>query len=261
MDPAVAPLQQLLCSQSYPACREIPVPERKSKMKSDASINVRILGIVGSPRKGHNTETMVKEALKGAESVGHVNTELYSFADKNIAPCNSCFVCVNEKQCIISDDFQAFANKYLEADGVIIGSPVYHLSISAQLKAAIDRLGNTLCAKYDMNPPRFCKAGGAIVQGASKWGGEEYAVSFIVNHLLLMRNVPVSPDLNLSESPGASAHAPDPFKPSMAGNKDALAVSYNLGKRVAEMAKILKIGVSALRNDLPDEYYPSRVSF
>lgn len=230
-------------------------------MKSNTSTNVRILGIVGSPRKGHNTEILVEEALKGAESVGNVNTELYSFADKNIAPCNSCFLCLEQKQCVISDDFQAFANKYLEADGVIIGSPVYHLSISAQLKAALDRLGNTLCTKYDMNLPRFCKAGGAIVQGASKWGGEEYAVSFIINHLLLMRCVPVSPDLYLSESPGASAHAPDPFKPSMTRNKEALAVSYNLGKRVGEMAKILKMGLSALRNDLPSEYYPSKLSF
>jgi multimeric flavodoxin WrbA len=230
-------------------------------MELDASINVAILGIVGSPRKGHNTEIMVEEALRGAESLGSVKTELYSLSGKKIAPCDSCFVCVSEKQCIISDDFQAFANKYLEADGVIIGSPVYHLSISAQLKAALDRLGNAVCAKYDMRLPRFCKAGGAVVQGASKWGGQEYAVSFIINHLLLMRSVPVSPDLYLSESPGASGRAPDYSIPSMMENKEALAVSYNLGRRVAEMAKILKMGVSALKTDLPNEYFPSKFAF
>jgi len=48
---------------------------------------------------------------------------------------------LKEKKCVISDDFQEFANKYLEADGIIMGSPVYHLSITAQLKSALDRLG------------------------------------------------------------------------------------------------------------------------
>jgi len=52
------------------------------EMESNMTVKVKILGISGSPRKGHNTEIMVKEALKGAESVGNVETELYSFAGK-----------------------------------------------------------------------------------------------------------------------------------------------------------------------------------
>jgi len=104
--------------------------------------------------------------------------------------------------------------------------------------------------------PRFCKAGGAVVQGNSRWGGQEYAVNFIINHLLVMRNVPVAPDLQLSESPGASERAPQFDVPSMVGNKQAFAVSFNLGKRVAEMAEILKAGRLALRNELPTEYFP-----
>ena len=222
---------------------------------------VKVLGIVGSPRKGHNTEIMVTEALKGADSAGNVETEIYSLAGKKISPCNSCFKCLKEKKCVISDDFQEFANKYLEADGIIMGSPVYHLSITAQLKAALDRLGNAVCTKYEMNLPRFCKAGGAVVQGNSRWGGQEYTVSFIVNHLLLMRNVPVAPDLQLSESPGASERAPQFDVPSIMNNEQALKVAFNLGKRVAEMAKILKAGRLALRNELPTEYFPPESLF
>jgi len=168
---------------------------------------------------------------------------------------------MKEKRCVISDDFQEFADKYMEADGIIIGSPVYHLSISAQLKAAIDRLGNTLCSKYEMRLPRFCKAGGAVVQGASKWGGQEYAIGFIMNHLLAMKNVPVAPDLHLAESPGASGRAPQYDVPSMMKNEQALKVAFNLGKRVAEMAKILKAGRLALKNELPEEYFPPKTKF
>lgn len=225
-------------------------------MKSKMMMNVRILGIVGSPRKGHNTEIMVKEALRGAKSAVNVETELYSLAGKRINPCRSCFECVKAKKCVVSDDFQVFADKYLEADGLIIGSPVYHSSITAQLKAALDRLGSSLCGRYDMKFPRFCKAGGAVVQGASRWGGQEYAVDFIVRHLLLLRNIPVVPDLLLSESPGASGRAPDYKVASMMKNQQALKVAFNLGRRVAEMSKILKAGRLALKDKLPKEYFP-----
>lgn len=225
-------------------------------MESTKALKVKILGIVGSPRKGFNTEVMVKHALKGAASVRNVETELYSLAGKKISPCRSCFSCLKEKKCVVSDDFQEFAIKYVGADGLIIGSPVYHSSITAQLKAAIDRLGNSLCVKYDMQMPRFCKAGGAVVQGLSRWGGQEYVVSFIVNHLLLMKNVPVAPDLSLSESPGASGQAPQFDSVSIVKDERALQTAFNLGMRVAEMAKILKIGRLALKDELPKEYFP-----
>jgi len=221
-------------------------------------MKVKILGIVGSPRKGFNTEVMVKEALKGAQSVGSVETELYSLAGRKISPCNSCFECFKEKKCIISDDFQDFASKYVEADGLIIGSPVYHSSVTAQLKAALDRLGNMLCVKYDMQIPRLCKAGGAVVQGLSRWGGQEYVVSFIINHFLLMKNVPVAPDLSLSESPGASGQSPQLEVPSIMKDEQALKTAFNLGKRVAEMAKILQAGRLALGDKLPKEYFPPK---
>ena len=104
---------------------------------------VTILGIVGSPRHNSNTEVMVREALAGAESTGNVATEILLLAGKKINPCISCFQCVKKKDlCIFrfKDDMHEVYEKYLAADGLILGSPVYHLSISGILKNAIDRL-------------------------------------------------------------------------------------------------------------------------
>jgi hypothetical protein len=71
-----------------------------------------------------------------------------------------------------------------------------------------------------------------------------------------MKNVPVPPDLSLSESPGASGQAPQLDSVSIVEDERALQTAFNLGVRVAEMAKILKIGRLALKDELPKEYFP-----
>lgn len=99
---------------------------------------MRVLGIVGSPRKGGNTEIMMKEALEGAGEAG-AETELVLLADKNIAPCDGCGACGKNGICKIKDDMQAIYQQLELADGVIFGTPVYFLNVSAQAKAVIDR--------------------------------------------------------------------------------------------------------------------------
>jgi len=79
--------------------------------------------------------------------------------------------------------------------------------------------------------------------------------------LVSHENVPVAPDLNLAESLGASGRVPQHDVPSMMKNEQALKVAFNLGKRVAEMAKILKAGRLALKNELPEEYFPPKTRF
>ena len=99
---------------------------------------MNVLGLVCSPREGGNTEILVREALAGAEQKG-AETELYLVADKNIGPCIACEACAAKGVCATDDDMQVLYKKLLAADGIILGTPVYFINVSAQAKAVIDR--------------------------------------------------------------------------------------------------------------------------
>ena len=99
---------------------------------------MRILGIVCSPRKDGNTEILVKEALEAAREAG-AETELILVAEKSVAPCDACGTCYEDGICVIDDDMQEIYRQLELADGVIFGTPVYFVNVSAQAKAIIDR--------------------------------------------------------------------------------------------------------------------------
>lgn len=99
---------------------------------------MKILGIVCSPRKGGNTEILVREALKAAGEAG-AETDLFLMSTKNVAPCDGCGTCEESGGCKINDDMQELYQKLESSDGVIFGTPVYFANVSAQAKAIIDR--------------------------------------------------------------------------------------------------------------------------
>ncbi len=99
---------------------------------------MNVLGIVCSPRKGGNTEILVQEALAGARDSG-AKTELLTVSDKEIKPCDGCLSCEKTGECHIKDDMQLVYEKMLNADGIILGTPVYFGSMSAQAKVIMDR--------------------------------------------------------------------------------------------------------------------------
>ena len=107
---------------------------------------IKILGIVGSPRIGGNTELFVAEALKAAKEDG-AETELLRLADREIKPCDACLSCRKTGECKINYDFKPVFEKMIEADGIILGSPVYFSSATPQIKALIDRSGYMSIAK------------------------------------------------------------------------------------------------------------------
>jgi multimeric flavodoxin WrbA len=99
---------------------------------------MKIVGIVGSPRKGGNTEIMVREALKAAEERG-AETRLFLVADHAIGPCDGCGACLEGEGCVGEDDMQGLYDDLAWADGIIFGTPVYFVNVTAQAKAVIDR--------------------------------------------------------------------------------------------------------------------------
>ena len=220
---------------------------------------VKVLGISGSPRKNSNTEFLVKEALKGAQSVKDVEVSFLSLAGKKINHCIGCLACEKRKGiCIIKDDFQEFFRAYMESDGIIIGSPVYHLSITSCLKAAIDRLGQSLFSIYQGKQPRFCKVGGAIVQGNSVYGGQEFALQFIINSFILVNNVVVSGNSPQSKIGVPASTFGDSEQGSIRKNENAISLCRGLGERVAEMSHIINIGIKHYHKELGSEYFDKK---
>ncbi len=100
---------------------------------------MRVLGIVGSPRKNGNTEILMQEALKAAREAG-CETELFLMSQKQVAPCDACGTCFEVGSCVVQDDMQELYAMMERAHAIVFGSPVYFGSVSAQMKAAMDRM-------------------------------------------------------------------------------------------------------------------------
>lgn len=102
---------------------------------------MKAIGIVGSLRESGNTEFYLKKALETLEN-RKIQTELISLRGKTIKPCTGCYDCVDLQRCTIEgDDFEGIFLKMKEADGIIIGSPVYFSSVVPQLMSLLDRAG------------------------------------------------------------------------------------------------------------------------
>lgn len=101
---------------------------------------MKILALSGSPRKNGNTDQYLNMVLEECAAAG-AETELVRVFDLNIKGCYGCYGCVQAKRCVHQDDFQMVFDKIIEADVLVLGSPVYHGSISAELKAVLDRAG------------------------------------------------------------------------------------------------------------------------
>jgi multimeric flavodoxin WrbA len=110
---------------------------RKKNMITEKS-KQRVLGIVGSPRRGGNTETLVDEVLAGAAGAGAL-TEKVVLAELNIAPCDACDGCLEMGRCVHEDDMEALAAKMYDSQVWVLGTPVYWWGPSAQFKAFLDR--------------------------------------------------------------------------------------------------------------------------
>jgi multimeric flavodoxin WrbA len=104
---------------------------------------MKTLAICGSPRKNGNTEWLLNRALDHLEKAGH-DVRLLRLADKNIKPCDGCGACgkTKDRTCIIGgDDFVECFEAMLEADIILVGSPVYFGSATPQIMTLLDRAG------------------------------------------------------------------------------------------------------------------------
>jgi multimeric flavodoxin WrbA len=225
---------------------------------------VQIIGIAGSPRRG-NTELLVKEALKAAEEIGHVETEFVTLVGKNIQPCKADYRCTTEGTfdlpcpTIPEDDVNDILKKIALVDGVIVGSPVYWGGVTAQLKALFDRS----MAIESQNKALRNKIGGAISVAFDRNGGQETTILSIhwwmlINDMIVVGAGPEVPEIGQGGYIGGTAVQGFPYpKPSTtkearsAAMEDKIGLNSvrSVGKRVAEVAKLLKSGLK----EVPEE--------
>lgn len=99
-----------------------------------------ILVIMGSPRNAGNTAKLCRAFAQGAQSAGKI-CKTFNVGGKKIAACTGCGWCKkHDGACIQKDDMTALYGAFERADGVLLASPLYFQTISAQLKTVIDRL-------------------------------------------------------------------------------------------------------------------------
>ena len=101
---------------------------------------MKILAFVGSPRKGGNTDILVDELIKGAQTAGHISEKIYLYNQK-VSPCIDCRKCKkDELVCVIDDDMQSIYPKIDDADLLVYGTPNYWYGPSANMKLLMDRM-------------------------------------------------------------------------------------------------------------------------
>ena len=102
---------------------------------------MKILSILGSPKKNGNTAALLSEYLKGALSSQDASSETVFLQTKDIKPCTGCDACKTTLDtCIIEDDMQPFYEKIKQADVLVFATPIYWWHMSAQLKTFLDRM-------------------------------------------------------------------------------------------------------------------------
>ncbi len=124
----------------------------KTNTPASVSWDMKVIAFNGSPRKNGNTHRALQLALDALAKEG-IDTELVDMGSETVAPCQACRMCRQKKdrRCKIEDDrVNEWIAKIADADGLLIGSPVYFGSMTAQTKAFIDRVGTVNRANSDL---------------------------------------------------------------------------------------------------------------
>lgn len=104
----------------------------------------KILILSSSPRKNGNSDFLANEFMRGAQDTGHCVEKIF-LKDKKINYCTGCGVCYDTKKCVQNDDVAQILEKMVSADVIVLVTPVYFYTMSAQLKTLIDRC----CPRYE----------------------------------------------------------------------------------------------------------------
>lgn len=228
---------------------------------------MKILGISASPRGKANSYYLLERALERAREVlKDIEIDIYTFDKKTFSGCIHCYGCRKKGTCVVEDDFQDLAQRWMTADIIIYSVPVYHMSIPGQLKCFIDRLGQSGFTKLapgqgQAGMTKLLKCIGIISQGMHIFSGQEHAITELVNHALIMGCLPIAG--NLPESYIGAGGWTENLREKGAierlnvegtiSARAAVAAAESLGRNVAHLARIIQAGRMALSAGLEGE--------
>jgi multimeric flavodoxin WrbA len=146
---------------------------------------MKVTAFNGSPRKGGNTELMLKKVLEPISAAG-IEVELVQVGGKKIHGCTSCWKCLENKnkRCVIDNDIlNDCLAKMLDSDAILLGSPSYFSGVTSEMKALIDRIGLV----SHVNGMLLARKIGAAVAVHRRGGAVNVFDS--INHMFLMNGV------------------------------------------------------------------------
>ena len=190
---------------------------------------MKVIAFNGSGRRDGNTAILIKRVLKVLESEG-ITTELIQLAGNHIRGCNACKICLSTKnaRCAIEDDkVNGYIQKMVEADGMILGSPVYFSMMTPELKALIDRAGYVARANGDL----FRRKVGAAVVAVRRAGG--IPTFDAINHFFLIGQMIIPGSSYWNVGVGGK-------KGDVEQDEEGLETMDDLGKNMAWLIKKLK---------------------
>ena len=184
------------------------------------------LAINGSPRKGGNTEFLLKKALEPLKKAKWT-TEIVRVGGLDYRGCIACYKCFQKKDGRChgrKDDFNALMEKIIKADAIICGSPTYFTDVSAELKAVLDRAGLVSIAGGALLRGKI----GAAVVAVRRGGGTH--VFDTINHMYLMSQMVVPGSIYWNLGYGLD-------KGQVEGDAEAMANMDHLGRVIAWLGK------------------------
>lgn len=149
---------------------------------------MKVVAFNGSPRKNGNTSRLINTVFSELQAQG-IETELVNVGTKPVRGCIACMKCWEQKDghCVLKNDpLNDWLDKMREADGILLGSPVYCADLSGQMKSFLDRASMVSCANDDM---LRLKAGAAVV--AVRRAGAVHTFHSLNNFFTILQMVQV----------------------------------------------------------------------
>jgi len=189
---------------------------------------MNVLGILGSPRSGGNSDVLLEQALAGARDVG-AKVEKVVLCQKKISGCLDCGKCNEKGICAIKDDMPEIHKKILEADTVVHSVPVYFWAMTAQMKAYLDRWCAFFNAEWRLHKEFYPKMKKKKIGLITVCGDPDVSTADPIVHSF--KNTCQLADLNWIGTVKASASA----KGEIVNNEAAKKEAYDLGKKGATL--------------------------